>query len=123
PDNSRYDVERLADVRADAMQFERTAGANLALRLNDLFITRKMPGQAADIAGRRSPCPCFVFTGRCGIVIGCNGNIAWIAQVERCLGWIDDRHLLRFRHEELALKEGNTRFEVGILFVERENDP
>lgn len=28
PDKSMYDVEHLADVSADAMQFERTAGAN-----------------------------------------------------------------------------------------------
>ncbi|SCB53137.1 hypothetical protein GA0061101_1632 [Rhizobium lusitanum] len=46
-----------------------------------------------------------------------------MAKVEHCLRRIDDRHLLRFRPEEQALKEGHARLKVGILFVERENDP
>lgn len=123
PDNRGHDVERLADVRADAMQFERTAGASLALQLDDLVITRKVLGQAADIAGWRSPCLRFVFIDRRDIIIRSNGNVAHIAKVGHCLCWIDDRHLLRFRPKELALEEGNARFEIGILFIERENDP
>lgn len=74
PDNRGHDVERLADVRADAMQFERTAGASLALRLDDLVITRKVLGQAADIAGWRSPCLRFVFIDRRDIIIRATGT-------------------------------------------------
>lgn len=113
PDNRGHDVERLADVRADAMKFERTAGARLALRLD---------GQAADIA-RRCPSRRHWPLSGCNIVIGCNGNITQIAQIERRLHRIEHRHLLRFCTKKLALKEGNTRFEIGILFVKRENDP
>lgn len=123
PDNRRYDVERFADIRADAMQFERTAGASLALRLNDLVITRKVFGQTPDIAGWRSPCLRFPLGDGRNIVLGSNGNVAEIAKIERRLRWIERRHLLRFRPKELALEKGNARFEIGILFVERKNDP
>ncbi len=99
------------------MKFERTAGASLARRLDDLVIARKVLGQAADIAAWRSPCLRFVFTGRRDSVIGSNGNVAHIAKVEHCLRWIDDRHLLRFRSEELALKECNARFKIGIPLI------
>lgn len=123
PDNSRHDVERLADIRADAMQVERAARANLALRLDDLFIPGKVLGQTADIAGwRSSSLRCPLGGGR-DIVIGSFGNVAEIAKVERRLRRVDRRHFLRLRPKELLLQEGNARFEIGILFVERENDP
>lgn len=57
------------------------------------------------------------------IVIGSNRNVAQIAKVKDRLRRIDCRHLLLFRPEELPLKEGYARLEVGILLVERENDP
>jgi len=60
---------------------------------------------------------------RGNIVIGRNGNVAEVTQVEHRLCRIDRRHLLRLRTKELAFQEGNTRLEVGILFVEEENDP
>ncbi|MCY1305241.1 hypothetical protein D9M70_550350 [compost metagenome] len=44
PDDRRHDVERFADILADAMKLERAARANLALRLDDLFIPGKVLG-------------------------------------------------------------------------------
>ncbi|MHC2419890.1 hypothetical protein ACVMB2_003800 [Sinorhizobium meliloti] len=123
PDNSRHDVERLADIRADAMQVERTAGAALALRLDDHFIPGKVLGQTADIAGWRSSSRCCSLGDGRNIVIGSCGNVAEVAKVERRLRRVDRRHFLRLRPKELALEEGDARFEIGILFVERENDP
>ena len=105
------------------MQVERTAGAALALRLDDLFIPGKVLGQTADIAGRRSSSRCCPLGDGCNIVIGSCGNVAEVAKVERRLRRVDRRHFLRLRPKELALEEGDARFEIGILFVERENDP
>ncbi len=95
----------------------------LLLRLDDLFIPGKVLGQTADIAGwRSSSLRCPLGDGR-DIVIGSFGNVAEIAKVERRLRRVDRRHFLRLRPKELLLQEGNACFEIGILFVERENDP
>src|SRR5258706_9173635 len=98
--HGRDNVERLADIFADAVHVALTAGALPAFRLNDPRHAREVFGQAANVAvGSTGPAL------RRAIVVGrlTNASLFQIAQIEACLIVQDDACLLRPRAKKHRL--------------------
>jgi hypothetical protein len=95
-----YDVDRFADILADAVHGALAAGALRAVRLDDLCHTREMLGQATDVPPGATP-P----TRSRAVVIRCvaDDGFRQIAQIKTRLVIQDDARLLRTRAEQHRL--------------------